>query len=69
MLPSMTAARRCLWCGRGATRVPWLRGWLKTWDRARGWALSMGSALVAASDDSPEFLALGVEILIEVLTD
>ena len=40
-----------------------------TWDRARGWALSMGSALVAASDDSPEFLALGVEILIEVLTD
>jgi aminoglycoside phosphotransferase (APT) family kinase protein len=40
-----------------------------TWDRARGWALSMGSAMVASSDDSPDFLALGLEILAAVLED
>ncbi|TKV27876.1 aminoglycoside phosphotransferase family protein [Arthrobacter sp. NamB2] len=40
-----------------------------TWDRARGWALSMGSALAVSSDDSPEFLALGVEILTAVVED
>jgi aminoglycoside phosphotransferase (APT) family kinase protein len=38
-----------------------------TWDRARGWAVSMGSALVASSDDAPEFLALGRETLEAVL--
>jgi len=33
-----------------------------TWDRARGWAVSMGSAMVASSDDNPVFLALGTEV-------
>ncbi|WP_104168347.1 aminoglycoside phosphotransferase family protein [Arthrobacter sp. SX1312] len=40
-----------------------------TWDRARGWALSMGSAMAASSDDSPAFLRLGVETLAAVLDD
>ncbi|MHA7282281.1 aminoglycoside phosphotransferase family protein [Arthrobacter sp. TMS2-4] len=40
-----------------------------TWDRARGWALSMGSAMAASSDDSPAFLRLGVETLAAVLED
>ena len=40
-----------------------------TWTRARGWALSMGGAMVASSDDSPAFRALGLEILSEVLED
>ncbi|MBG6224066.1 aminoglycoside phosphotransferase (APT) family kinase protein [Arthrobacter sp. CAN_A2] len=40
-----------------------------TWERARGWALSMGSALAMTSDDSPAFLGLGVGILAAVLED
>lgn len=40
-----------------------------TWARARGWATSMGSALAASSDDAPEFLALGLEVLSAVLED
>ncbi|WDF34321.1 aminoglycoside phosphotransferase family protein [Arthrobacter agilis] len=40
-----------------------------TWDRARGWAVSMGSALVASSDDAPAMLELGRGILAEVLCD
>jgi aminoglycoside phosphotransferase (APT) family kinase protein len=40
-----------------------------TWARARGWALSMGSAMAASSDDSPAFFTLGVETLDEVLSD
>ncbi|MHA7146311.1 aminoglycoside phosphotransferase family protein [Arthrobacter sp. TmT3-37] len=40
-----------------------------TWARARGWAMSMGSALAASSDDAPEFLALGLEVLSAVLED
>ncbi|MHA7218280.1 aminoglycoside phosphotransferase family protein [Arthrobacter sp. MDT1-48-3] len=39
------------------------------WARARGWATSMGSALAASSDDAPEFLALGLEVLSAVLED
>ncbi|MBG6217364.1 aminoglycoside phosphotransferase (APT) family kinase protein [Arthrobacter sp. CAN_A6] len=38
-----------------------------TWQRARGWALSMGSALAAGSDDNPEFRALGIATLEGVL--
>ena len=38
-----------------------------TWDRARGWAVSIGSALVASSDDAPDLLALGHETLEAVL--
>ncbi|MDQ0734134.1 aminoglycoside phosphotransferase family protein [Arthrobacter agilis] len=38
-----------------------------TWTRARGWAVSMGSALAAASDDAPALHALGVGILGAVL--
>ncbi|BBE22229.1 aminoglycoside phosphotransferase [Arthrobacter sp. MN05-02] len=40
-----------------------------TWTRARGWAMSMGSALAASSDDAPEFLTLGLEVLAAVLED
>ncbi len=40
-----------------------------TWTRARGWALSIGSAMAASSDDSPAFLALGLEVLHSVLLD
>lgn len=40
-----------------------------TWARAQGWAMSMGSALAASSDDAPEFLALGLEVLSAVLED
>ncbi|MBG6184605.1 aminoglycoside phosphotransferase (APT) family kinase protein [Arthrobacter sp. CAN_A214] len=38
-----------------------------TWQRARGWALSMGSAMAAGSDDNPEFRALGIASLWGVL--
>lgn len=40
-----------------------------TWTRARGWAVSMGSAMVASSDDAPALRALGEEILAAVLED
>lgn len=40
-----------------------------TWDRARGWAVSIGSALAASSDDAPDFLTLGREALAEVSAD
>lgn len=40
-----------------------------TWQRARGWALCMASALAAASDDNPVFRLMGQDILREVLTD
>ncbi len=40
-----------------------------TWTRARGWALSVGSAMAASSDDAPAFLALGLSILAAVLED
>ncbi|PPB49508.1 phosphotransferase [Arthrobacter pityocampae] len=40
-----------------------------TWERARGWALSMGSALAASSDDSPALFDLGAETLTAVLDD
>ncbi|MEG9247520.1 aminoglycoside phosphotransferase family protein [Arthrobacter sp. Soc17.1.1.1] len=40
-----------------------------TWARARGWAVSLGSALAAASDDAPALHALGVGVLGAVLED
>lgn len=40
-----------------------------TWDRARGWAVSMGSALAASSDDAPDLEVLGRETLQAVLED
>lgn len=40
-----------------------------TWVRARGWALNIGSAMAASSDDSPALLSLGLEILAAVLED
>lgn len=40
-----------------------------TWQRARGWALCMGSAMAATSDDHPTFRTLGHGVLHEVLTD
>ncbi|WP_026532127.1 aminoglycoside phosphotransferase family protein [Arthrobacter sp. H41] len=40
-----------------------------TWQRARGWAVSMGSAMAASSDDDPEFRAAGCEVLWSVLED
>ncbi|NJC21845.1 aminoglycoside phosphotransferase (APT) family kinase protein [Arthrobacter pigmenti] len=40
-----------------------------TWQRARGWALCMGSAMAATSDDNPDFQSMDRNILHEVLTD
>lgn len=37
-----------------------------TWQRARGWALCIGTALAAASDDHPAFRAMGMKVLAEV---
>ncbi len=38
-----------------------------TWQRARGWALGMGSAMAAGSDDHPASSALGSAALWAVL--
>ncbi|MFZ4894008.1 aminoglycoside phosphotransferase family protein [Plantibacter sp. Mn2098] len=38
-----------------------------TWLRARGWAIAIGTALVAASDDDPVFAAIGRNTLDAVL--
>jgi len=38
-----------------------------TWRRARGWALSISTALLAASDDNPPMRVLGAEVLAQVL--
>lgn len=40
-----------------------------TWQRARGWALCMGSAMAVTSDDNPIFQSMGQRVLHEVLTD
>lgn len=40
-----------------------------TWTRARGWALSIGSALLASSSDAPTLFELGAETLAAVLED
>ncbi|MBG6180708.1 aminoglycoside phosphotransferase family protein [Arthrobacter sp. CAN_A1] len=40
-----------------------------TWQRARGWALCIGLALAAHSDDDPVFSALGQQVLHSVLVD
>lgn len=40
-----------------------------TWARARGWALVIGSALAAHSDDNPAMAATGRHTLTEILTD
>lgn len=40
-----------------------------TWRRARGWALSFATALLARSDDDPVYRALGRRTLSAVLTD
>ena len=40
-----------------------------TWQRARGWALCMGAAMAAHSDDDPMFQAMGQQILHSVLVD
>lgn len=38
-----------------------------TWLRARGWALNMGTAIVANSDDNPRLAAIGAHVLDQVL--
>jgi aminoglycoside phosphotransferase (APT) family kinase protein len=38
-----------------------------TWQRARGWALVMATALLAHSDDNPAFRQLGRDVLAQVL--
>ncbi|MEV4512784.1 aminoglycoside phosphotransferase family protein [Dactylosporangium sp. NPDC049525] len=38
-----------------------------TWQRARGWALSIGSAVAASSADNPEMAAIGAHTLAQVL--
>ncbi len=40
-----------------------------TWTRARGWALCLGVALIANSDDEPVLAAVGRHALAEVLAD
>lgn len=40
-----------------------------TWSRARGWALCLGVALVAHSDDEPVLAAVGRHALTEVLAE
>ena len=40
-----------------------------TWTRARGWALSMATAMVLHSDDQPRIAAIGRHALREVLAD
>lgn len=40
-----------------------------TWARARGWALCLGVALIANSDDNPVLDAVGRHALAEVLTE
>lgn len=39
------------------------------WDRARGWALCLATALLDASDDVPGLYLLGSETLMEILTE
>lgn len=38
-----------------------------TWDRARGWAILLGTALVCYSADNPALMAIGVHALEQVL--
>lgn len=38
-----------------------------TWVRARGWALTMGTALATSSDDNPRMHALGTHVLGQLL--
>lgn len=38
-----------------------------TWDRARGWAILLGTALVTHSDDNPALMAIGLHALEQVL--
>lgn len=38
-----------------------------TWMRARGWALNMGTAIAAHSDDNPRLAAIGAHVLDQVL--
>lgn len=38
-----------------------------TWLRARGWALNMGTAIAAFSDDNPRLAAIGAHVLDQVL--
>ncbi|WP_051427637.1 aminoglycoside phosphotransferase family protein [Arthrobacter sp. H20] len=40
-----------------------------TWQRARGWALCIGAALAANSDDDPTFRSMGHQVLDSVLVD
>lgn len=40
-----------------------------TWRRARGWALNLGTALAAHSDDNPRMAALGRHVLEQVVDD
>lgn len=42
---------------------------LDTWIRARGWAIAIGMALVANSDDHPQLLAVGRHALASVLAE
>lgn len=39
------------------------------WDRARGWALTVGSAIAANSSDNPRYEALALRILAAVASD
>ncbi|MEV4753758.1 aminoglycoside phosphotransferase family protein [Micromonospora sp. NPDC049559] len=41
----------------------------QTWDRARGWALNIGSAIAVHSHDNPEMAAIGRHALEQVLLE
>ncbi len=38
-----------------------------TWQRARGWALNIGTAIAVSSDDNPPMAAIGAHALEQVL--
>jgi aminoglycoside phosphotransferase (APT) family kinase protein len=40
-----------------------------TWRRARGWAVSLGTAMAAHSDDNPRMASAGAHVLEQLLTD
>lgn len=51
------------------SRLPQYAGDEATWQRARGWALNMATAMAAHSDDNPRMAAIGRHALEQVLPD
>jgi aminoglycoside phosphotransferase (APT) family kinase protein len=51
------------------SRLPQYADDAATWQRARGWALNMATAMAAHSDDNPRMAAIGRHALEQVLLD